>query len=62
MPAPALYAFRAAGSLQVYFCLDSARKIRVRGETDRVQLGIDAADVHTLDPAHYLLSLPTANP
>lgn len=62
MAEPALYAFRKAGSAQNYYVLDSSRKIRIVSETERVQLGIDAAQIHVLDASNWLHTLPTANP
>jgi hypothetical protein len=62
MAAPALYAFRKAGSQQNYYVLDSHQKIRIVSETERLQLGIDSADIHVLDTSNFLVNLPTANP
>lgn len=62
MAEPAIFAFRKAGSQQNYYCLDSNRKIRITSESERLQLGIDAAQIHVLDASNWLHSLPTANP
>jgi hypothetical protein len=62
MTAPALYAFRKAGTVVNYYVLDSTRRIRITSETERLQLGIDAADIHVLDTSNFLVNLPIANP
>lgn len=61
MSSVALFAFRAAAS-PVVFYLVGASRFQVRGETDRVQLGIPAADIRVLDPGHDLFKLPVGNP
>jgi len=62
MPEPAIYAFRQSGSLQVYYCLDGARRFQIKSESERVQMGIDSTQVHVLDVSNPLNSLPIANP
>lgn len=56
-----LYAFRAANSVVNYYIVDTHKRVRIEGETDRVQLGIAAADIHVLDPGNFLFTLPIAN-
>jgi hypothetical protein len=57
-----LYAFRLPNNPVVYYVVDTHKRVRVTGETDRVQLGIASADVHVLDTSNWLWSLPIANP
>lgn len=61
MPSVALYTFRAAGNPVVFYLVGGSR-FQVRGETDRLQMGIAAADIKILDPAHSLFALPIGNP
>jgi hypothetical protein len=57
-----LYAFKAPNNPVVYYVLDTHKRVRVVDETDRVQLGIAAADIHILDVSNWLWTLPIANP
>lgn len=53
-----LYVFRAANNPVLYYVLDTNRRVQIRGETERVQMGIASADIHVLDTSNFLFTLP----
>lgn len=57
-----LYVFRAANNPVLFYVVDTHKRVRVTSETERVQMGIAAAEVHVLDASNWLWTLPVANP